>query len=653
MNEPLRVLIVDDNEDDAQLVVDQLERSGWAVTWERVETREAMVAALDRSTFDLIVSDYSMPRFRAPEALALWKERGPDVPFIVATGSIGEEQAVEVLKAGAHDFFLKDRLSRFGVAVDRELRDAERRRSLRRAEAEREQALLDLRRSERLFHDLFESAPDATVIVDGQGVIRAASRQAEALFGYEREELNGQALEILVPPAARPGYRELRETFVQSPVARFMGVGQQNLQALRKDGSTFPVEVSLSPMTTEPGVVIAAVRDITARRRLEAELRQVQKMEAVGRLAGGVAHDFNNILGVILGQSQIVLRRMSGDDPLRPRLEQILSASERAAGLTRQLLAFSRKQVFETRVLDLNEIIERMTSMLGRLLGEDIDLSFRRGEGLGRVRADATQIEQILMNLAVNARDAMPGGGRLAIETSNADMDEDYARVHPGAVAGAYVCVEVTDSGHGMTKEVQARVFEPFFSTKEAGKGTGLGLSTVYGIVKQSDGFIYLYSEQGQGTTFKVYLPRVEGEVERAAKTPAAAARTSETILLAEDENALRELIRELLEANGYRVLVADDPMKAIEAAESYEGTIHLLLTDVVMPRMNGRELALRIKERRPGVRVLYMSGYTEDVIAHRGVLEEGASLISKPFTQESLARRLREVLDAEPGERA
>ena len=648
MGRPLKVLFIDDSEDDVHLVVNELAGGGWDVVWERVDTREAMAAALDRSSYDLIVSDYHMPGFRAPDALAVWKERGLETPIVVVTGTIGEEQAVEVLKAGAHDFFLKDRLSRLGSAVERELREAEKRRTLERAQREREEALQRLGRSERLFHDLFQSAPDATVIVDGQGVIRAASRQAERLFGYAPNELNGQSVEVLIPSAARSGYRELREQFVEAPAPGFMGAGPQNLFAVRKNGETFPVEISLSPLTTEADTIVAAVRDITTRRQLEDQLRQVQKMEAVGRLAGGVAHDFNNILGVIMGHSQILLGGMGADDPRRARVEQIRSASERAAGLTRQLLAFSRRQVFETRVLDLNEVIAAVTGMLGRLIGEDVSLIFRPGESLGRVRSDPTQIEQVLMNLAVNARDAMPDGGRLVIETANAAVDDDDVRVQAGAAAGRYVCIAVSDTGHGMTKEVQTHIFEPFFTTKEPGKGTGLGLATVYGIVKQSEGLIYVYSEPAQGTTFKIYLPAVEGEIEKAAEPPPAR-RGSETILLVEDEEGLRELIAELLAENGYHVLAAESPLKAIETAEGYAGVIHVLLTDVVMPQMNGPELARRVKARRPDVRVLYMSGYTEDAIANRGVLEAGVSLISKPFSQEALARKLRDLLDPRP----
>jgi len=648
MREPLRVLVVEDNENDALLVIGELEACGWDVHWERVDTREAMAGALDRSSFDLVVSDYRMPCFRAPEALALWKERGLDSPFIVVSGTIGEEQAVEVLKAGADDFLLKDRLSRLCSAVDRELRDAEGRRARRDAEREREEAVQALRRSDRLFHDLFESAPDATVIVDGEGVIRAASRQAERLFGYEPQELNGRAAAVLVPSSLQPEYRKLLEQFGGSPVPRLMGAGQQNLLALRKDGSTFPIEISISPMTIEPGVVIAAIRDITDRRRLEKHLRQVQKMEAIGRLAGGIAHDFNNILGIILGQCQLMLRGLPADNRLRARLEEVLSASERAAGLTRQLLAFSRKQVFETRVLDLNGIVEGLKKMLGQLLGEDVEQTFRREEALGRIRADHAQIEQVIMNLAINARDAMPHGGHLTIETSNAEMDEACARIHAGAAPGRYVCLSVSDTGHGMTRDEQTRIFEPFFTTKGPGSGTGLGLATVYGIVKQSEGFVYLYSEPGRGTTFKICLPRVDEAADRPAE-PAPATGGMETVLLVEDEESLRELIGEQLESNGYKILAAENPAKAIETAERREGVIDLLLTDVVMPGMNGRELAMLIKQRRPGIRVLYMSGYTEDAIAHRGVLEAGALLISKPFTQESLARKIREALGPRP----
>jgi two-component system, cell cycle sensor histidine kinase and response regulator CckA len=645
---PLRVLIAEDNPDDAELVVQQLRGGGWDVTWERVETPEQMRSALERASFDLIVSDYQMPRFRAPEALALWKERGLDVPFIVCSGTIGEEQAVEVLKAGAHDFFLKDRLARLPSAVAREVREAAGRRTLRRAEEERAEAVRALGKSERDFQDLFESAPDATVIVDARGLLRAANRQAKRLFGYEWEELDGQPIEMLVPSPRHDSVRRLFDDFVASPAPRLLVGSGQDLLALRKDGSTFPVEISLSPMTTDPGVVIAAVRDITDRRRLEQQLRQVQKMEAVGRLAGGVAHDFNNVLGVILGHAQLLLRHLAPDDAMRARAEQVLFASERGAALTRQLLAFSRQQPLEVRTLDLNAIIGGVAGMLGRLLGEDITLEARTDPGLGHIQADATEVEQILMNLAVNARDAMPDGGRLLIETANADLDEVAAREQVDAAAGRYVRLTVSDTGHGMTREVQARVFEPFFTTKEPGKGTGLGLATIYGIVKHSNGFIRLDSAPGQGTTFTIFLPRVTGELDPPPE-PLPAARGAETVLLVEDDPGLRELVGELLRANGYHVILAAAPSEALAIVKEHEGVIHLLLTDVVMPALNGRELAQRARELRPDLRILFMSGYTADIIAKRSVRDADVAFIAKPFKEEALTRRVREVLDAAP----
>ncbi len=646
---PFRVLIVEDNPDDAELVVHELRRSGRDIAWERVETREQMSAALERSHFDLIVSDYQMPSFRAPEALALWKERGLDIPFIVCSATVGEEHAVEVLKAGAHDFFLKDRLARLPAAVEREVREAEGRRTLRRAEQQRADAVRALRRSERVFQDLFESAPDATVIIDPQGLIRSANRQAKRLFGYEGNGLVGQPIERLVTAPGGDARRRLLDDVAATAQPRVVDGASQDLLARRQDGSTFPAEITLNPMTTEPGVVIAAVRDITDRRRLEEQLRQVQKMEAVGRLAGGVAHDFNNLLGVIQGHSQLMLKALAVPHPLRARAEQVLFASERGAGLTRQLLAFSRQQPVEFRTLDLNVIIERLAAMLGRMLGEDVSLDFRPGVPLGLVLADPTQVEQVLMTLAVNARHAMPDGGRLLIETSNVEVDEVEAREQVDATPGPYVCLSVSDTGHGMTREVQARVFEPFFTTKEPGKGTGLGLATTYGIVKHSRGFIRLQSEPGQGTTIRILLPGVVGDLDE-PETSSPVSPGSETVLLVEDDPGLRELVAELLETNGYRVIAAETPAQAISiAGDRQHAVIDLLLTDVVMPGLNGRELALRVRELRPALRVLFMSGYTADVIARTSVSDAGVAFISKPFKEETLTRKIREVLDAAP----
>ena len=383
------------------------------------------------------------------------------------------------------------------------------------------------------------------------------------------------------------------------------------------------------------------------RRQLEEKLRQSQKMEAVGQLAGGVAHDFNNVLTAILGYGSLLASRLAPDAPGREEVDEILHASERAAALTRQLLAFSRRQVLKPVVLSINELIANFEKMLGRLIGEDVNLIARLDPSLGNVRADRGQLEQVIMNLAVNARDAMPDGGRLTIETANADLDESYAQQHVPVEPGRYVMVALSDTGSGMDEETQARIFEPFFTTKEKGKGTGLGLATVYGIVKQSGGYIWVYSEPGKGTTFKVYLPRAEEAAAESAPPPSdSLPRVGiETILLVEDEPAVRNLSRRVLEERGYRVLEASSGKEALERIRGEEGRIHLLLTDLVMPEMGGTELASRLEVEDPTMRVLFMSGYTDDAVVRNGLLGSGRAFLQKPFTPAMLVRKIRDVL--------
>jgi two-component system cell cycle sensor histidine kinase/response regulator CckA len=387
----------------------------------------------------------------------------------------------------------------------------------------------------------------------------------------------------------------------------------------------------------------------SALRQTEEQFRQAQKMEAVGRLAGGVAHDFNNVLSVILSYGEMMLEALKEDDPMHGDVEEVLKAAKRAADLTKQLLMFSRQQVLEPKVLDLNEVLGGMAKMLRRLVGEDVELSMATAAALGTVRADRGSIEQIVMNLAVNARDAMPRGGKLTIETANVVLDEAFAREHLGAKAGPAVLLAVSDSGTGMDRATQARIFEPFFTTKEQGKGTGLGLSTVFGIVQQSGGSIWVYSEVGVGSTFKVYLP-VTGTgtvAEPHATQPPATLRGSETILLVEDEEQVRAVARGILKRQGYRVVVAQSAGEALLLCESHEGAIDLLLSDVVMPRMSGPELARRLAALRPGMKILCMSGYTDDAVVRHGALEAGIAFIQKPFTPDSLTRKVRDVLDA------
>ena len=383
--------------------------------------------------------------------------------------------------------------------------------------------------------------------------------------------------------------------------------------------------------------------------RSEGQLRQSQKMEAIGQLAGGVAHDFNNLLTAITGHSELSLRRLTPTDPLHRHIEQIKKSGERAAALTRQLLAFSRKQILQPEIIDLNQVVVNMNKMLQRLIGEDVDLLMHLAADLGKVKADPNQIEQVLLNLSINARDAMPKGGRLTIETSNVRLSEEFSRDHVSVPPGHYVMLAVSDNGCGMDAQTQAHIFEPFFTTKEVGKGTGLGLATVYGIVKQSEGTIWVYSEVGRGTTFKIYLPCTE----RPVKEDGVEAdnfelfQGTETVLLVEDEEVVREMATEILRDSGYHVLEAKHGHEAMKLGRQHSGTIHLMLTDVVMPQMSGRELAEQLTPLRRDMKVLYMSGYTDDAIVHHGVLEEGTAFIGKPFTPSALARKVREILDA------
>ena len=516
---PLRVLLVEDSERDAKLVIHELRRAGHTIEFERVEDEPGMQAALERASWDVVISDASMPKFTARGALATLKSRGVDVPFIIVSGTIGEETAAEAMRAGAHDFVLKGNLSRLTPAVERELREA-------------------------------------------------------------RE-------------------REARR------------VAQDALQ------------------------------------RTEEQLRQSQKMDAIGRLAGGVAHDFNNVLSVILGYGEMLLADMPPGEPARADIEQIQKAATRAADLTRQLLMFSRQQVVERRVLDLNDLLISMDKMLQRILGADVDLVSWPAVGLGRVQADPSQVEQIIMNLVVNARDAMPTGGKLTIETGNVELDEHYASEHHGAKPGPHVMLSVSDTGTGMDSATVSRIFEPFFTTKEKGKGTGLGLSTVFGIVQQTGGTVWVYSEPGQGTTFKVYLPSVDAPVgPPPAAAPPATLRGAETILLVDDDDQVRLVTSAILQRNGYHVIVARNGGEALLHCEKFPGRIHMLLTDVVMPQMSGPELAARLASQRPDMKVLCMSGYTDDSIVRHGVLEARVAYVQKPVTPTALATKVRAVLD-------
>ena len=494
-----------------------------------------------------------------------------------------------------------------------------------------------------------EQSPAAVVVTDTDGHIEYVNRRFTEITGYAADEVLGKTPRVLKSDLTPPDvYRDLWATITAG--REWSGV----LQNRRKDGELYWDAETISPVRDATGAVthfVAIKQDVTAQRLLEDQFRQAQKMEAVGRLAGGVAHDFNNLLSVIISYSDMVLEDMGPADPRRADLEEIRRAAVAAAGLTRQLLAFSRQQVLQPRVLNPNAVLAGVDKMLRRLIGEDVKLHTVLAENAGSIKADPGQLEQVIMNLVVNARDAMPQGGNLTIATSNVELDSAYAGDHIPAQPGSYVLLAVTDTGEGMDEETQRRLFEPFFTTKETGKGTGLGLATVYGIVKQSGGFIWVYSELGLGTTFKIYLPRVAAEPEAEdVAPPPATLRGTETILLAEDSPGVRSAARQILERLGYTVLDAPNGPAALDRAAWYAGPIDLLLTDVVMPEMGGRELAERLTAQRPGLRVLYVSGYTDDAVVRHGVLEEGIAYLEKPFTPERLARKVRDVLDAGKG---
>jgi two-component system cell cycle sensor histidine kinase/response regulator CckA len=947
MKRTLRVLNVEDSERDVALLRLHLSRAGYELIFGQVETSSAMKVALETREWDVVLSDYSMPTFNALAALKLLKEMKVDLPFIIISGTIGEEVAVAAMRAGAHDYLMKDNLLRLAPTIERELQEAKNRRARQGAEEalresvrtkEESLALLDtllstapvgfafhnrdlvyerineslaaingLTVEQHLGHTLREVLPEMAAVVEpllqrvlewgkpvidlelsgprsaelgqqrylltsfypvrmqggetlGIGVLvsditerklaEQALRESEERYrllfesnphpmwvydvvtlaflavneaaiqhyGYSREEFLSMTIKEIRPQEDVPALLEnvslvsggmdkagiwkhrkkdgriidveitshglafagkraelvlvndvtegrrieamrlrraaqvaLRaeintalaesDSSLRSILERFAEALVQHLEVafariwtLNRDENMLELQASAGqythidgpharvpvgtfkigliaqqrqphitndvqndplvsdkewarreemiafagyPLIVEDRLVgvmamfarqmlpedtldsLAFVADLISqgieRKRAEEalhqseeRLRQSQKLEAIGLLAGGIAHDFNNLLTAINGYSDLTLRRLPADDPLRRNVEEIKKAGDRAASLTRQLLAFSRKQVLQPKVIDLNSVISELERMLGRLIGEDIELRAMLEPQLGHVKADPGQVEQVIMNLVINARDAMPQGGKLTIETENVSLGEEYAGEHIAVIPGRYVKLAVTDTGKGMDEEIRKRIFEPFFTTKELGKGTGLGLSTVYGIVKQSGGNIWVYSEVGRGTTFKIYLPRVD-ETTAGYKRSAvlqSALQGTETILLAEDEEIVRKLASQVLGMQGYQVLEAANGRAAVSICERHSGPIDLLLTDVIMPEMSGRDVADRLTQLRPEMKVLYMSGYTDNAIVHQGVLNEGANFIQKPFSPGALGQMVRQVLD-------
>jgi signal transduction histidine kinase/DNA-binding response OmpR family regulator len=688
MADPLRILILEDSATDAELVQFELEQAGLVFTPKVVAVREDYIQALQSFSPGLILSDYDLPGYNGALALAEAAGTCPDAPFILVSGVVSEDRAVDILTQGAKDYVLKSRLQqRLVPAVRRALAEAQEYRARREAEAALREAYRtleervksrtaelqaevaarrkteeELRESRATLEAALASMTDAVFISDARGHFIDFN---DAFVTFHRFRSKDECSKVLaeyptiVDVFMDDGTPAPPDMWAVPRALRGETVSNAEYTLRRKDtGETWVGSYSFAPIRNRDGQIVGSVvagRDITERKRaeqdrerLQAQLLQSQKMESIGRLAGGVAHDFNNMLGVILGHVEMALEQVDPNQPLSADLQAIRRAAERSADLTGQLLAFARKQTISPRVLDINEAVTGTLKMLRRLIGEDIHLVWLPGRDLWPVKVDPSQIDQILANLCVNARDAIAGVGKVTIETGNVSFNEAYCADHPGFPPGDHVFFALSDNGCGMDKETIGKLFEPFFTTKELGKGTGLGLATVYGIVKQNDGFINVYSEPGQGTTFRIYLPRHTGKAEQTHpdSQPDPVMRGQETILVVEDEEEILSLSKRMLEKQGYRVLTAMTPGEAIRQAEQYPGVIHLLVTDVVMPEMNGRELAKKMLSLYPNLKRLFMSGYTANVIAHHGVLDEGVQFIQKPFSTRDLANKVRETLD-------
>jgi two-component system cell cycle sensor histidine kinase/response regulator CckA len=651
------ILVVDDQPQNIELLEAYLVPQGYEIV--KAANGEEALGKLSDNQIDLILLDVMMPGMDGFEVTRRVRQDNTHrlLPIILVTVLRETEDRVRGIEAGCDDFISHPVDKMELLARVRSLLQVKAYNDLMsnyRKELESEVT----RRTEELEHAfifqqrLIDALPVPVFYKDLEGKYLGCNRSFEKFFRQKREQIFGKSVDELSPTEFADIYHEKDRALLQNR-------GIQIYESVVKDtdGVVHNVifhKATFLNMDGSVGGLIGAILDITDRKRaaeenaaLQNQLRQSQKVEAIGQLAGGIAHDFNNLLTIIQGNSQLSLMDLHEGDPLRANIEEIRDAAKRAADLTRQLLAFSRKQILEMQVLDLNQVLQRLDKMLRRVIGEDIELTMFLPELIWKVKADPGQMEQVVMNLSVNARDAMPEGGKLTIETANVELDEDYAKRHIAVQPGRYVMLSVSDNGVGMSPEVRERIFEPFFTTKEKGKGTGLGLSTAYGIVKQSGGNIWVYSEPGQGTTLKIYLPQVDEPLEEMKEEVVKEiSRGHETILIVEDEDAVRKLAVRVLKRQGYKVLEAPDGGKALMLCEAYKEPIHLILTDVVMPGMSGRKFADRLKAIHPEAKVLYMSGYTDNAILHHGILEPGTNFIQKPFTVENLPRKVREVLD-------
>ena len=643
MAEPLNILVIEDRNSDYLMVERHLKQNGLSVRCRRVDTLEGVKEAINRESWDLVLSDYSVPQLNFQESLNLLRSALPDLPVILVTGTVGEEKAVELLKLGVIDFVLKENLVRLVPAVQRSLKEKREIKERRRAE---EALCISEERFQLAMQGANEGLWDWNVKLDRVYY----SPRWKAMLGYADEELENHfdTWKRLIHPEDQ----ELALAGVRGFLERYALAYEVEFRMRHKDGHYLDIRSRGFPIYDDQGKALRMVgthQDITERKKLEEQLRQFQKMEAVGQLAGGVAHDFNNILSAILGYSHLILDEVEEDDPVHKYAEEIMAASKRATVLTQSLLTFSRKQPVSLTVIDLCEVIKGNEAFLRRLIREDIELKINcSGEPL-HVLADQRQIEQVIMNLVANARDAMPNGGKLSIETLSVTLDQEFVETHGYGTAGAYSLFSVSDSGYGMDKKTQSRIFEPFFTTKVQGKGTGLGLAMAYGIIKKHDGFIHVYSEPGVGTIFKIYLPRVQATaqvVKLEKQEVALLCGGNETILLGEDDDALLRLSTTVLKHYGYRVIEAVDGQDAVDKFIEYGDSIHLVILDAIMPKKSGKEACQEMRIVRPDLKTVFVSGYARDIFVEGNALDENSIFIQKPIAPNDLVAKVRGLLD-------
>ena len=638
VRKPLRLLFVEHEPDDIEIALQELKKSNLQFEVETVATREDFATKLREQTFDIILSDYRLPGWTGMEALEIIQQNQLDVPFVLVTGTLGEELAVECIKHGVTDYVLKAQLARLPVAI-RQAHDA---RLLREAEAHAAKAL---RESEARYRGLVDNATYGIYWVTLDGHLLQANPALAQMLGYD------STAELLALQSSNALYRDSATRSVL--LAQYQKAGRVDavVEWKRKDGKTIHVRLNgrrTADSTRKIECVEVIVEDFTEKIALERQLVQAQKFEAIGQLAGGIAHDFNNMIGAIIGWADLGTEETEAASRLHRHFQKIRQQADRAAALTRQLLAFARRQILEPRNIDLNQAITETLSLLEKVIGSNVEVKSRLSPDLAVVCADPTQIEQVLMNLCINARDAMPQGGSLHIETANAAFDEAYCARQPYARPGHYAMLSVTDTGTGMDAATLDKIFEPFFTTKELGKGTGLGLAMVYGIVRQHGGFVHVYSELGVGTTFRVYFPISP----KAVKTPERAQDLrpvrggKETILIAEDHEGLGDLARETLSNLGYHVILATDGEQAIREFQDLHNHIDIVLLDVILPKLSGPEVYAQISRSRPDVPVIFATGYSADIAALERARQQGSPMLQKPYSPRDLARKIRDTLD-------